>query len=113
MDLVEVSSTVQNAILNSALFPYRTGNLRDNFIDYGSEVSNGNEYSFSVLSSPMLIKSSKGVNYGKLLEERASIRYRTKNHIIRHKNTHFRYIERIIDNDVIDAIQIEYGVKRI
>lgn len=104
MNLLEVSNIVKDTIVNSSKFPFRTGQLKDNFIDIGSDTQSGNTYSFTALDNPL-------INYGQILEERASIRYRTKNHFIRHKNKHFRYIERIIDADVVSAIEREFGVR--
>jgi len=104
MDMEEVAFAVENVVLNSATFPYRTGQLRNNFFDYTSGKMVGNVYSIDILTNP-------DVNYGKILQERASIRYRTKNHYIYHKNKHFRYIDKIIDRDVVPAIEIEFNVR--
>lgn len=106
MQLIEVSNLVKEQIVNSPIFPYRTGQLKENFIDVGSDISLDNNYSFTILSNPV-------VYYGKILEDRASIRYRTKNHIIRHKNRHFRYIDRIIESEIVPEIEREFGVRRI
>lgn len=106
MDLNEVNMNVQNAVLNSAKFPYRTGQLRNNFFDFSSIVSGGDVARVDILTSPL-------VRYGKILEDRASIKYRTKNHFIYHKNKHFRYIDRIIETDVVDMLKTEYGVRLI
>lgn len=104
MDLLEVSSLVQNALVNSASFPYRTGHLKSNFLDATTQLED--KVSFGVLNK-------QSVYYGKILQERASINYKTKNSSIRHKNRHFRYIDRIVQQDVIPQIENTYGVRRI
>jgi len=104
MDLQEVSNIVKEEIVNSSKFPFRSGQLKRNFIDLGSDTETNDTHSFTVLSNPI-------VNYGHILEERASIRYRTKNHFIRHKNKHYKYIERIVEADIIPAIEREFGVR--
>ena len=105
MNMEEIAFAVENAVLNSATFPYRTGQLRNNFFDYTSGKTIDNVYSVDILTNPV-------VNYGKILQERASIRYRTKNHHIYHKNKHFRYIDKIVERDVVPAIEIEFNVRR-
>ena len=104
MDLLEVSSLVQNALVNSASFPVRKGHLKSNFLDETTQSED--KVSFGVLNK-------QSVYYGKILQERASINYKTKNSSIRHKNRHFRYIDRIIQQDVIPQIENTYGVRRI
>lgn len=105
MDLVEVAFLVQRGMINSSKFPFRKGGLKDNFLDIGVQ-SNNNNLSFTVLSNPK-------IKYGKILQERASINYRTKNSTIRHKNRHFRYIDRIVEEDILSQIENAYGVRRI
>lgn len=105
MDLTSIANIVQTTIVNSAKFPYRTGRLKNNFFDNNIQTID-NKTTFTVLSNPL-------VSYGKILQERASINYRTKNSTIRHKNRHFRYIDKIVNTDVISAIENSYGVKRI
>ena len=39
MNLIGVANTVQRTMLASPLFPYKTGQLHDNFIDKGSEAN--------------------------------------------------------------------------
>ena len=106
MDMEEVAFVVENVVLNSATFPYRTGQLRNNFFNYTSGQMVGDTYSIDILTTPL-------VNYGKILQDRASIRYRTKNHYIYHKNKHFRYIDKIINRDVVSALELEFGVRRV
>lgn len=110
-----IINITQNALLNSAKFPYKTGQLKNNFIDRNSTIIFGNNASFTVLSNPL-------VNYGRILENAPSIRYRLKRtnnkkrieySYVKRANRHFRYIERIIESDVIAALEIELGVKRI
>lgn len=110
MDLKEVVDITQQTILNSAKFPYRTGYLHDNFIDNDLAIGGGIA-TFSVLSKP-------SVEYGKILENAPSIRYRLRKvragkfSYIRHENRHFRYIDRIIESEVLSAIESGIGVKR-
>lgn len=112
MNLIGVANTVQRTMLASPLFPYKTGQLHDNFIDKGSEVAVGNTLTFTVLSNPL-------VNYGRILEVAPAIRYKIRKlnkkgnyyTYTKHKNRHFRYIERIIESYVISAIENEHGVR--
>lgn len=104
MNLNDVSLLVQSGLVNSAKFPFRTGHLKSNFLDTANQTDNNVE--FTVLSKP-------SVYYGKILQERASINYRTKNSTIRHKNRHFRYIDRIVEEDILSQIENAYGVRRI
>src|SRR5574344_135094 len=103
MDLQRVLSITQYAMLGSSKFPYKTGQLHDNFLN-GDEVVADNFASFSVLGKPK-------IEYGMILENAPSIRYRLrkvsahKYGYIRHTNRHFRYIERIINSDVVSAIE--------
>lgn len=119
MDLLKVNEVVQSAFLNSASFPFRTGNLKDNFFDANGAMQIDNTLQVGILSSKNLINGNRGVNYGKILQIAPSIRYRKKGLIsgrvthIRHKNKHFRYIDNIIESDVVGAIEREFGVKRV
>lgn len=120
MDLLKVNEVVQSAFLNSASFPYRTGNLKDNFFDANGAMQIDNTLQVGILSSSNLIKGRKRVNYGKLLQVKPYIKYRKREKIlgfipthIRHKNKHFRYIDNIIESDVVGAIEREFGVKRV
>lgn len=111
----EIVDLTKNTLLYSAKFPYRTGKLRNNFIDRNSTIIGDYDASFTVLSNPE-------VNYGRILENAPSIRYRlrrvdNKNRIqysyVRHNNRHFRYIERIIESDVVPALENSLGVEKI
>lgn len=111
----EIVDITKNTLLFSAKFPYRTGKLRNNFIDRNSTIIGDNNASFTVLSNPE-------VNYGRILENAPTIRYRlrrtnNKNRIeysyVRRDNRHFRYIERIIESDVVPALENGLGVERI
>ena len=112
MDLNRALTTTQESIKASSLFPYRTGFLLNNFFDKGVLALSDNSIGFSVLSNPK-------VYYGKILENAPSIRYKirkvTKGYYsyIKHTNRHFRYIERIIEKDVVPAIERELGVVRV
>ena len=112
MDLLEVQEVVNNTLLSSSMFPYRTGYLHDHFFDNSIETSTENSLSYTILNN-------KEINYGRILEVAPAIRYRLrridKHHYdyIKHTNRHFRYIERIIDNDVVQAIESKFGVKKI
>lgn len=117
MNLNELSNVIQDSFLNSAMFPYKSGNLKQNFFDKGGEVVGENMVTIGILSSDRLVK--RGLNYGKMLQIAPSIRYRKRGLIqgkpthIRHKNRHYRYINRIIETDVVSAIENSFGVKRI
>lgn len=112
MDLNSALTITQNSIKTSSLFPYRTGFLLEHFFDKGVLAMGDNAIGFSVLSNP-------AVNYGKILENAPSIRYRIRKvskhyySYVKHTNRHFRYIERIIENDVVPAIENGLGVVRI
>ncbi len=103
--LEDVAMTAENAVLNSAIFPYRTGQLRDNFFDFASARTDGKIYTIDLMTEPR-------VYYGKILQTRRNIRYKTKNHFIAHQNKHFRFIDKIIESDVVSAIELEYGIRR-
>lgn len=111
----EIVDITKNSLLYSAKFPYKTGKLRDNFIDRNSTIIGDYNASFTVLSNPI-------VNYGRILENAPSIRYRlrrtnNKNRIeytyVKRNNRHFRYIERIIESDVVPALENGLGVERV
>lgn len=106
MGVKEIADVIKTEIVESPRFPYRNGILKGSFIDKNSDIESANSYSFTILSSPT-------VQYGKILEKRASICYRTKNHFIRHKNKHFRYIEKIIDDNVVGKIENMFNLKRV
>lgn len=110
MDLIEISQTTKEVFLNSAKFPYRTGQLKNNFFDE-EEVTN-NSVKINALKKPLVF-------YGHILEVAPSIRYRLKK-VGKAKydyepknNKHYRYIERCIESDVIPFLEESYGVKRI
>lgn len=111
MNLMEVLGDVKNTLLNSASFPYRTGQLKDNFFDENI-VSETNKVSITALSKPLVF-------YGQILEVAPSIRYRLRKtgkaeySYIKKPNRHYRYIEKCIDNSVIPFIENKYGVKRV
>lgn len=113
MNLSEISNFAKDVFLSSRQFPYKTGQLHDNFFD--DEISSTNS-----IIVPIMTK--KIVYYGKILEVAPAIRYRIKRDTtfmgnrytyIKHNNIHFRYIDRIIEDDVIPALEQEYGVKRV
>lgn len=106
MDLYGIVDTVQQTMLESPKFPYRTGQLHNNFIDKGIETLSDKSIGFSVLGNPV-------VYYGDILEKAYSINYKTKTGHIRHKNKHYQYIERIIEDDVVRALESGFGVKRV
>lgn len=112
MDLNRAMETTKQNIIFSNLFPYRTGQLRDNFFDDGILNLSDRSIGFSVLGNPI-------VYYGKILEVAPSIRYRLrkvskgKYSYSKHKNRHYRYIDRIIEQDVVPAIEEDLGVKRV
>ena len=115
MDLQRAVNITQENILFSDLFPFRTGNLRNNFFDATKPISE-NSIGFSVMSSQKLIVGKNNVNYGKLLETAPSIRYGLKKNgvvynYVRYDNRHYKFIERIIEKDVIPAIEYDLGVK--
>ena len=114
MNLNEVSQLVTYQFLGSAKFPYDTGRLHNNF--FSEPISNGeNSIIFNLMENPV-------VYYGKILENAPSIRYRirkvsnykgNKYTYKKKENKHFRYIERIMEEDVIPMLESEYGVKRV
>ena len=106
LELEEIAMAVENAVLNSAIFPYRTGQLRNNFFDFGSARSDGQTHTIDIMTNPV-------VYYGKILQTRRNIRYKTKNHYIAHENKHFRFIDNIIRTDVAPMLRIEYGARRV
>lgn len=115
MDLFRVANIVRDTMLSSSQFPYKTGYLHDNFFDKSGEISTDTELTLGILSEPT-------VYYGKILENAPSIRYKLRKDnsakgnrytYIRHNNRHFRYIDRIIEDEVISAIESEFGVKRV
>lgn len=117
MDLQQAIDITKYNFLFSSRFPFRTGNLRNNFFDNAISTSD-KSISFTVMSSPNLIVGKNKVNYGKLLEQAPSIRYGLKKKgylysYIRHQNKHYRYIEKIIENDVVPALETDLGVKLI
>ena len=109
MDIIELSHDFMMNFVNNAKFPYRTGQLHDNFRDkFGIVVSDDDrKISFSVLENPI-------VNYGRILEVAPTIKYRAikngKNGYIEHRNRHYRYIERISDS-LVPLLEQQYGVK--
>lgn len=117
MNLNELSNVIQSSFLNSAMFPYKSGNLKQNFFDRNGEIISDNMVTIGILSSDRLIK--RGLNYGKMLQFAPSIRYRKRGLIqgkptyIRHKNRHYRYINNIIESSVVPMIENSFGVKRI
>lgn len=115
MELNNVVEIIKNTMLNSSIFPYRTGQLRDNFFENEIlPIENG--VAVQILAKPL-------VNYGKILENAPTIRYGlreekvgrygqvAKYSYIPHKNRHFRYIDKIIDSDVVRVLESELGVK--
>lgn len=110
MELLEVQNLVIDTLLNSSMFPYRTGFLREHFFDNSRETSTENTLTTTMLDNPQ-------VKYGRILEVAPSIRYRIRKinkheyDYIKHQNRHFRYIERIIDNEGVQAIESEFGVR--
>lgn len=106
MDLNRALQITQDTMLDSPDFPYRTGQLKNNFIDKGILTLSPKSIGFSVLGTDF-------VYYGKILEVAPSINYKTKTGHIRHKNIHYQYIERIIDGDVVPAIEEGLGVRLI
>lgn len=113
MNLSEVSSFAKDVFLSSSKFPLRKGKLHDNFFD--KEISNTNSIAFPIITN-------KEVYYGRILEIAPAIRHRIKKDTRfrwnrytykKYVNIHFRYIEKIIENDVIPELEREYGVKRV
>ena len=93
------------------MFCYRTGQLKENFFDEGIQQLSDNSIGFTVMSNPIIY-------YGKILQVAPSIRYGLKKRgavysYIKHKNRHFRFIDKIIDKDVVPAIEQELGVRLI
>ena len=116
MDLLELSNFVKAEFLSSPIFPYRTGNLKRNFFDVNGFSQTDNIVTQTILSSPDLLVGKRGTNYGKLLQFAPSIRrgFKKKGYIYKYKrkpNIHFRYINRIIDNEIVGKIENNYGVK--
>lgn len=111
MDLVEVLRDVKYNLLNSRAFPYRTGQLKDNFFDE-NVASETNKVSVTALSNPLVF-------YGHILEVAPSIRYRitksgnAKYSYKKRRNKHYLYIEKCINNSVIPFLENKYGVKQI
>lgn len=112
MDLERAVEVTKQNIIFSNKFPYRTGQLRDNFFDEGIQITGGNSISFTVMSNPKIY-------YGKILQIAPSIRYRVhkvgrgKFSYIKHTNKHFRFIDKIIEQDVVSAIEEDMGVRLI
>lgn len=111
MDLERPVEIVRQNIIFSQKFPFRTGQLRDNFFDEGFTQLEPNSISFTVMSNPKIY-------YGKILQVAPSIRYRIKKvgygyTYIKHTNRHFRFIDRICEEDAIPAIENDLGVKLI
>lgn len=111
MEFKSLINLVQNGIINSVLFPYKTGQLKNNFIDKGSEIISDKVAEFSVLSNPL-------INYGIILENANTIRYGLKKVGYKYKyieksNRHWHYQERINEHDIIPLIEDTLGVKRI
>ena len=111
MDLLRVQEVVNNTLLSSGQFPYRTGYLHDNFFNGSRISSTENTLTETILDEP-------SVKYGRILEVAPTIRYGIKKQgylykYKQYKNRHFRYIDNIIENEVVDAIENEFGVKRI
>ena len=110
MDIYEVAQNTKDVFLNSPKFPYRTGQLKNNFFDREEVLPN--EIVITALEKPL-------VYYGHILEVAPSIRYalkkasKSKYSYVKHNNRHYRYIERCIDSDVIPFLENNYGVKRI
>lgn len=106
MDLMRVVDVVKDSFMSSSIFPFRTGQLKDNFFDKNVYQLGEKDLGFEVIKN-------KDVYYGKILEIAPSIKYRTRNGYIKHKNRHYMFIENIIENDTVPAIEKEFGVKRI
>lgn len=111
MDLERPVEITKQNIIFSRKFPYRNGKLRDNFFDEGYMQLEPNSISFTVMSNPEIY-------YGKILQVAPSIRYRIKKvghgyTYIKHTNRHFRFIDRICEDDVILAIENDMGVRLI
>ena len=111
MDLLRVQEVVNNGLLYSGQFPYRTGYLKDHFFTGSTQTSTQNTLTETILDEPT-------VKYGRILEVAPTIRYGMKKvgylyQYKRNKNRHFRYIERIINEEVVGAIESEFGVKKI
>lgn len=110
MDIIEVAQSSKDVFLNSAKFPYRTGQLKNNFFD--EEEATENSVKINALKKPL-------VYYGHILEVAPSIRYalrkasKSKYSYVKHNNKHYKYIERCIESDVIPFLENSYGVKRI
>lgn len=110
MELLRVRNVVVDTLLNSASFPYRTGFGREHYFDNSREISTENTLTTTMLDNPE-------VRYMRILEVAPSIRYRIRKinkheyDYIKHQNRHFRYIERIIDNEGVQAIESEFGVR--
>lgn len=112
MDLYHAIEITKQNIIFSERFPYRTGQLRDNFFDEGIIPESDNSLSFTVMSNPKIY-------YGKILQVAPSIRYKIhkvsagKFKYVKHANKHFRFIDKIIDESVVSALETDLGVRRI
>lgn len=114
MDFREFAVDFQDTFLNSNLFPYRTGQLKNNFFTSTELTDDG--LTLHLMQNPI-------VKYGKILEEAPSIRYGIKStekgfyrqiskfRYVKKRNKHFRYIERIIEKDMIPYIEDNYDAK--
>lgn len=114
MNLNEVGKLATYTFLSSVRFPRDSGQLHDNF--FSKPIAAGeNSISFPLMKNP-------DVKYGKILEVAPSIRYKIRRvsgfkgnryTYKKHPNKHFRYIENIIEQDIIPMLENEYGVKKI
>lgn len=102
--MVELVKGIKSTIINSRLFPYRTGQLKNLFYDNRTLNISGN-----VCNVPIL--NNKKVLYGKILEDAPAIRYgirkiaKARYNYRKYPNRHFKYIEKIIDKDVVSYIK--------